>query len=148
MILQHVLSKFGRKAIAYHWKNIPELSMVITWRHQATTWTNVGFSLESFRGIHLRAISQPVPNLLFYIMSLKIIFKITATSPSGQRVSRESESNQCRSDTYFTLTHWGRDKMAAVFQTTFSNALSLMKNACISINVSLIFFQWVQLIIF
>ena len=25
------------------------------------------------------------------------------------------------------LTHWGRDKMAAVFQTTFSNAFSWMK---------------------
>ena len=27
----------------------------------------------------------------------------------------------------FTLTQWGRDKMAAVSQTTFSNAFSLMK---------------------
>ena len=25
------------------------------------------------------------------------------------------------------LTHWGRDKMAAIFQTTFSNAFSWMK---------------------
>ena len=25
------------------------------------------------------------------------------------------------------LTHWGRDKMAAIFQTTFSNTFSLMK---------------------
>ena len=27
----------------------------------------------------------------------------------------------------FPLTHWGRDKMAAIFQTTFSNAFSWMK---------------------
>ena len=27
----------------------------------------------------------------------------------------------------FFLTHWGRDKMAALFQTTFSNAFSWMK---------------------
>ena len=27
----------------------------------------------------------------------------------------------------FSLTHWGRDKMAAIFQTTFSNAFSWMK---------------------
>ena len=26
-----------------------------------------------------------------------------------------------------SLTHWGRDKMAAIFQTTFSNAFSWMK---------------------
>ena len=28
---------------------------------------------------------------------------------------------------YGQLTHWGRDKMAAIFQTTFSNAFSWMK---------------------
>ena len=27
----------------------------------------------------------------------------------------------------FVLTHWGRDKMAAIFQTTFSNAFSWMR---------------------
>ena len=31
----------------------------------------------------------------------------------------------------FQLTHWGRDHMAAIFQTTFSNAFSWMKNAWI-----------------
>ena len=30
-------------------------------------------------------------------------------------------------DIYSVLTHWGRDKMAAVSQTTFSNAFSWMK---------------------
>ena len=30
-------------------------------------------------------------------------------------------------DTWLWLTHWGRDKMAAFFQTTFSNAFSSMK---------------------
>ena len=28
---------------------------------------------------------------------------------------------------FSVLTHWGRDKMAAIFQTTFSNAFSWMK---------------------
>ena len=28
---------------------------------------------------------------------------------------------------WFWLTHWGRDKMAAIFQTTFSNGFSWMK---------------------
>ena len=28
---------------------------------------------------------------------------------------------------HYVLTHWGRDKMAAIFQTTFSNAFSRMK---------------------
>ena len=42
--------------------------------HQAVTWTNVDLSLVRFCGIHLRAISQQVPELLFCTMSLKIIF--------------------------------------------------------------------------
>ena len=35
------------------------------------TWTNVNFSLVSFCGIHLRAISWQMPQLLFCIISLK-----------------------------------------------------------------------------
>ena len=37
------------------------------------------------------------------------------------------------------LTHWGRDKMAASFMTTFSNAFSWLKNVIISITISLKF---------
>ena len=33
----------------------------------------------------------------------------------------------CRLFWYPALTHWGRDKMAAIFQATFSNAFSWMK---------------------
>ena len=37
------------------------------------------------------------------------------------------------------LTHWGRDKMAAISQTMFSNALSWNKNTWILIKISLKF---------
>ena len=37
------------------------------------------------------------------------------------------------------LTYWGRDKMAAVFQTTFSNAFFFNENVQISIKISLKF---------
>ena len=45
-------------------------------RHQAITWTYVDFSSVRFCGIHLRAISQLVPEPLFCIMSLNIILII------------------------------------------------------------------------
>ena len=35
------------------------------------------------------------------------------------------------------LAHWGRDKMAAILQTTFSNAYFLNENVCISLKISL-----------
>ena len=37
------------------------------------------------------------------------------------------------------LTHWGRDKMADIFQTTFSHAFSWMKNVWIFIKISMKF---------
>ena len=37
------------------------------------------------------------------------------------------------------LTHWGRDKMATIFQKTFSNGFLLNQNVWISINISLKF---------
>ena len=40
---------------------------------------------------------------------------------------------------YPGLTHWGRDKMAVIFQTTFSNNFSWIINAWISIKISLKF---------
>ena len=46
------------------------------------------------------------------------------------------------------LTHWGRDKMAAIFQTTFSNAISWMKMFEFRLKFYWSLFLKVQLIIF
>ena len=43
------------------------------------------------------------------------------------------------------LTHWGRDKMDAISQTTFSDAFSWMKNAWILLEISLKFVPKVQI---
>ena len=55
--------------LVQHWLG----QWLVTWCHQAITWTNVEFSLVKFCGIHLRTISQRAPKLLFCIMRLKII---------------------------------------------------------------------------
>ena len=46
------------------------------------------------------------------------------------------------------LTHWGRDKMAAIFQTTFSNAFSWMKMFEFRLRFHWSLFPRVQLTIF
>ena len=46
------------------------------------------------------------------------------------------------------LTHWGRDKMTAIFQTTFSNAFLLIKMYKLQLKFHCNFFPIVQLIIF
>ena len=61
--------------------------------------------------IHARAIRQQVAILSFYIKSMKtILLKLLAHLPGDNE-----------------LTHWGRDKMDAISQTTFSNTFSWMK---------------------
>ena len=57
--------------------------LFVAWWHQAITWTNVNFSFVRFCGIHLRAISQWVSKLLFYIMSLNVILWTLITELSG-----------------------------------------------------------------
>ena len=47
-----------------------------------------------------------------------------------------------------TLTHWGRDKMAVIFQTTYWNAFSWMKNFEFRLIFHWSLFLRVQLIIF
>ena len=47
----------------------------------------------------------------------------------------------------YELTHWGRDKMAAIFQTTFSNAFSWMKMFKFRLRFHWSLFPRVQLII-
>ena len=74
-ILRHFKSWFivmlyGNVHLSQHW---------LRWwldgrRHQANNWRNVDFSLMRFWGIHLAAVSQRVPMLLFCIMHLKITF--------------------------------------------------------------------------
>ena len=44
---------------------------LVTWKHQAITWTNVDLSSKVFCGIHLRAISQDLVNLI-HNMSLEM----------------------------------------------------------------------------
>ena len=47
-----------------------------------------------------------------------------------------------------SLTHWGRDKMVAFFQTTFSNRFSCMKMLAFRLKFQWSLFPWVQLILF
>ena len=47
---------------------------LVTWRHQAITWTTVNFSSVRFSNIHLRTISQDIPEPSITEISLKITF--------------------------------------------------------------------------
>ena len=56
-------------------------------------------------------------------------------------------STICRSPLKISLTHWGRGKMAAIFQVTFSNGFSWIKMHELPLKFHWSFFLWVELTI-
>ena len=81
------------------------------WQHQAITWTNIDWSLVKSSDSHIRAISKEMLQPSITKIGLKITYiKFHSNFPGANE-----------------LTHWGRDKMAAISQTMFSNAFSWME---------------------
>ena len=65
---------------------------------------------------------------LIYVIYLPIYFRVTSLAPSLKNTSTAlKQSNDCLSAIDVWLTHWGRNKMAAIFQTTFLSISSSMK---------------------
>ena len=57
-----ILTPCGNIDLGQHWLRY----LLAAWCRQAITWTNADFSLVRFCGIHLSAILQQVPKLLFH----------------------------------------------------------------------------------
>ena len=74
---------------------------------------------------HLLPPSAVISQILSLLCALELSIITTRfrpiTPPSGQVTMTDSAGPT------ILLTHWGRDKMAAIFRTTFSNAFSWMK---------------------
>ena len=76
---------------------------------------------------------------------------LTVQSLTSVRRGREEQvqSTACGSQcARCPLSHWGRDKMAAIFQTTFWNGFSWMKMYKFRLKFHWNLFLWVQLTIF
>ena len=70
----------------------------------------------------------------------------TAYSSEQQR-NHQSSTYSCGKHPHI-MTHWGQDTTAAIFQTTFSNAFSLMKMSEFRLKLQWSLFRRVQLTIF
>ena len=103
----YINSLWPSKTIWRHrsWSALPQVAR----RHQVITRTNVGLSFNMSCRIYPTIITLE----LFKILTNELLSKTTPASSRSQCVH--------------SLTHWGRDKMAAVSQTTLSNAFSWMK---------------------
>ena len=92
-------------------------------RRQAIIWSNAGILFNWTLGTNFSEILSEIDSFSFKQMRLKMSSGKWRPYCLGLNV----------------LTHWGRDKMAAIFQTTFSNGYSGNENVWISINISLKF---------
>ena len=70
--------------------------MLVAWRHQAITWTNVDWSLVNSSDIHIRAISQEVPQQPITKICLKITYlKFHSNFPEvNEQKNKITYSNQ------------------------------------------------------
>ena len=95
------------------------------WRHHYTSYIStilIFYTPQRFELCQSRGISS----LSSQITSYYVIENNTVTLPSPQVTTHASDQLPWTPNN-MSLTHWGRDKMAAIFQTTFSNAFSWMK---------------------
>ena len=118
-------------------------------RRQAVIWTNAGILFMEPLGINFIEILLGIPIFSFKKMRLKmspakwgpfclglnVLTMIIPPNTSWRTCTIWADvaayvmmhSGYIPMIWYFSLTHWGRDKMAAIFQTTFSNVFSWMK---------------------
>ena len=85
-----------------------------------------------------------VPKTLCLLKPERILCEMTI-EPKQQK---NQNATKCKFHGMNCLTHWGRDKMAAIFQTIFSNAFSWMKMYKFRLRFHWSLFPRVQLTIF
>ena len=79
---------YGDINLVQHWLR----QWIVSWWHQAITWTNVDISSERSGGIHLSAILQEIPQSSVTEISFKMTYlKFCSNLPGANE-----------------LTHWGR----------------------------------------
>ena len=84
-----------------------------------------------------------------YHMPVYSLVKSILTQPGWYHACLGPDDvNRCSSLDTMQLTHWDRDKLAAIFQPTFSNVFSRIKMYEFRLRFHWTLFLWVQLIIF
>ena len=80
-----LVTPYGDRDLGQHWLRC----WLVAWWHQAITWTTVDWSSVKSSDIHIRAISQEMPQPSVTKICLKITFlKFHSNFPGGQWVFR------------------------------------------------------------
>ena len=100
----------------------------------------------SFNKMHLKMLSAEWRPFCLSLNVLRSQLHLSGTMSSRKQTQRGHEVNLLNH--LQAVTHWGQDKMAAIFQTTFSNAFSWMKMFKFWLRFHWSLFPRVQLTIF
>ena len=125
-------------------------------RRQAIIWTNAAILLIWPLGTNCNETSIKIRTFSFKKIHLKLSsgkwrpFCLGLNVLMGSYWLRHMINDPAKycMERSIMLTHWGRDKMAAIFQTTFSNAFSWMKMYEFRLKFHCRLFLRVQLTIF
>ena len=120
--------------IPYH--SNPSMCIFVIFRYHTSVWT-----CADYFGIIL---SKFLLNKLYKMIWLAISW----INHFSQQLDMPENTNNLIKIFNILLTHWGWDKMAAIFQTTFSNGFSWMKMYEFRLTFHWSLFLGVQLTIF
>ena len=77
---------YGDRDLGLHWL----MQWLVAWRHQAITWTNVDWSSVKSSDIHIRVISQEMPQPSITKIRLKILSNFQGTNELKVRLTLTS----------------------------------------------------------
>ena len=108
---------YGDRDLGQHWLR----------RHQAITWTNVDWSSVKFSDIHIRAISQEMPQPSITKIHLKITYlKFHSNFPGANELKNiYSQAHESKSTKFFTckqnthLSLYGQDILCGISKVPF-----------------------------
>ena len=86
------------------WVNIDSGNGLLPWRHQAITWTNVDLSSVRSSDIHLRVVSQKIPQPSVTKFSFKIAYlKFHSNCPGANELKLITMINTLWHEWYFVV---------------------------------------------
>ena len=86
-----LVTPYGDRDLGQHWLR----KWLVAWRHQAITWTNVDWSSVKSSGIHIRSISQEMPQPSITKICLKIRYLKYHSNFPGTNELKINENVHC-----------------------------------------------------
>ena len=135
-----LVTPYGGRDLGQYWFR----QWLVAWRHQAITWTNVDWSSAKTSDIHIRAMSQQMPQSSITKIRLKVTYpKFHSNFPGA------SELTRCRLVTTHGVNdldhYWIRQWLVALIGKLWVSTVSIWWNGPRSDKIRLWIQRWQDL---